>query len=243
MTPQAWTRSGDCLAPDRDRYAACRRALPDRHGPARRRRAHARDLRLRRGQGPGAGPRRRRVHAHRAAAITATPGSRFPPPGPNLALSSDGSRLLLGSINRNCRTPSPAERYCGVAELFERRDGAWQRTATLLPPPDQDGLTRFGQSVALSPDGTLALAGGTGEAGGAGMLWVYAMDGPEPQPIQALRPARAAAGLRQCAELVRRRLVAGGGRRPVGASVRARGQWLRLAQDPHPARPVSGLFR
>ena len=123
-----------------------------------------------------------------AAAITATPGSRFPPPGPNLALSSDGSRLLLGSINRNCRTPSPAERYCGVAELFERRDGAWQRTATLLPPPDQDGLTRFGQSVALSPDGTLALAGGTGEAAGAGMLWVYAMDGPEPQPIQALSP-------------------------------------------------------
>jgi FG-GAP repeat len=121
-----------------------------------------------------------------AAAIAARPGSRFPPPGPNLALSGDGSPLLLGSINRNCRTPSPAERYCGVAELFERRDGAWQRVAVLLPPPDQDGLTRFGQSVALSPDGNLALAGGTGEAGGAGTLWVYSLDRPEPKPAQSL---------------------------------------------------------
>jgi WD40 repeat protein len=121
-----------------------------------------------------------------SAAITASAGSRFPPPGPNLAFSADGGRLLLGSINRNCRTPSSAERYCGVAELFERRDGAWQRSAVLLPPPDQDGLTRFGQSVALSPDGTLALAGGTGEAGGVGTLWVYRLDSPEPRPIQDL---------------------------------------------------------
>lgn len=120
------------------------------------------------------------------AAITAAPGSRFPPPGSNLALSGNGSRLLLGSINRNCRTPSPGERYCGVAELFERRDATWRQTAVLLPPPDQDGLTRFGQSVALSGDGTLALAGGTGQAGGVGTLWVYALDRPEPPSIQAL---------------------------------------------------------
>ena len=56
----------------------------------------------------------------------------------------------------------------------------------LLPPPDQDGLTRFGQSVALSPDGTLALAGGTGDSGGVGMLWVYVMEASEPQPVQSL---------------------------------------------------------
>ncbi len=121
------------------------------------------------------------------AAITAAPGSRFPPPGPNLAFSGDGSRLLLGSINRSCRSPSPGERYCGVAELFERRGGAWQRTAVLLPPPDEDGLTRFGQSVALSADGSLALAGGTGAPGAPGTLWVYSLGQAEPQPVQTLR--------------------------------------------------------
>ncbi len=121
-----------------------------------------------------------------SAAITAEIGSRFPPPGPNVALSADGSRLLLGSINRNCRTPSAAERYCGVAELFERRGERWERVATLLPPPDQDGFTRFGQSVALSPDGMLALAGGTGEPGFAGKLWVYPVSGAEPPPGQEL---------------------------------------------------------
>ena len=121
-----------------------------------------------------------------SAAITAPIGSRFPPPGPSVALSADGSRVLLGSINRNCRTPSAGERYCGVAELFERRGGGWERIATLLPPEDRDGTIRFGQSVALSADGSVALAGGTGEPGFPGALWVYPISGAEPVPTQDL---------------------------------------------------------
>jgi hypothetical protein len=92
----------------------------------------------------------------------------------------------LGSINRGCRIPAPGERTCGVAELFERRDGVWHRSTRLLPPSDWDGATRFGQSVALSGDGTLALAGGTGEPGEEGSLWVYALGEPEPRPVQQL---------------------------------------------------------
>ena len=121
-----------------------------------------------------------------SAAITAMVGSRFPPPGPNLALSADGRRLLLGALNRNCRTPAAGERYCGVAELFERQGERWERVATLLPPADRDGFTRFGQSVALSADGTVALAGGTGEPGFSGALWVYPLAGAEPAPVQEL---------------------------------------------------------
>ena len=124
------------------------------------------------------------------AAIEGPLGSRFPPPGANVALSGDGSRLLLGSINRGCRFPAPGERYCGVAVLFERRGDGWRRAAVLLPP-EEDGATRFGQSVALSADGTLAVVGGTGVPGSAGRLWVYRLDGDPPQARQSLTAPRA----------------------------------------------------
>jgi hypothetical protein len=193
-TPQAWSRAGDAW-----REVAIGRPLAAQPCPAVTARLAA-DGRTLAVYDFGAG--RAEVFALDgsafqplgSAAITAGIGSRFPPPGPNVALSADGRRLLLGSINRNCRSPSAAERYCGVAELFERRDEVWERLATLLPPPDQDGFTRFGQSVALSSDGMLALAGGTGEPGFSGTLWVYPMTGATPTPIQELTTAESQTG-------------------------------------------------
>ncbi len=120
------------------------------------------------------------------ATIEGTAGSRFPPPGPNVALSADGGRLLLGSLNRGCRHPAGGERICGTAVLFARDGERWRSIATLRPPEAEDGFTRFGQSVALTGDGTLALAGGTGVPGGVGALWVYRLDGGEPRPLQRL---------------------------------------------------------
>jgi hypothetical protein len=73
-----------------------------------------------------------------------------------------------------------------VAVLFERRDDSWHQASTLLPPPEEDVITRFGQSVALSPDGRMAVVGGTAAAGGGGALWVYALGDPEPAPMQPL---------------------------------------------------------
>jgi hypothetical protein len=111
----------------------------------------------------------------------------FPPPGRNVALAAGGQKLLLGSINHGCRI-SDAIRVCGSAELFERHrhEGGWLSVATLLPPADEDGLTRFGQSVALSSDGSLALVGGTGEPGLSGALWVYALGQRAPKLLQRL---------------------------------------------------------
>jgi hypothetical protein len=119
------------------------------------------------------------------AAIASAIGSRFPPPGPSVALSGDGSRLLLGALNRGCRSPA-GFRICGTAELFEREGGAWRSTATLRPPAADDGFAQFGQSVALTADGGLALAGGTGLPGGVGTLWVYRLGTPEPAAFQKL---------------------------------------------------------
>src|SRR3954471_4387532 len=109
----------------------------------------------------------------------------FPPPGRNVALAAGGQKLLLGSINHGCRT-SDGIRVCGSAQLFERRDGEWRSVAALLPPADEDGLTRFGQSVALSSDASLALVGGTGEPGVSGALWVYALGQGAPKLLQRL---------------------------------------------------------
>jgi hypothetical protein len=130
-----------------------------------------------------------RISATGAASIAAEAGFAFPPPGPNLAFSDDAGKLLLGSVSRGCRARPAGGRACGLAELFERRDdGGWERVATFLPASERDGLVRFGQSVALTPDGGVALVGGTGEPGRSGALWVYAVEPGGPRLVQILSP-------------------------------------------------------
>jgi FG-GAP repeat len=133
-----------------------------------------------------------RITSAGAASVAAPPGFPFPPPGPNLAFSQDARQLLLGSINRGCRPRADGGRACGLAELFEHRNGGeWERAATFLPAPERDGLIRFGQSVALAPDGSVALVGGTGQPGRSGALWVFALDpGGEPRLVQILAPRK-----------------------------------------------------
>lgn len=128
------------------------------------------------------------------ASLTATPGFPFPAPGPNLAFSADARMLLLGSLNRACRRPTPNVRACGTAELFVRRGDGWIGAAAFQPLPERDGRIRFGQAVALSPTGDLALVGGTGEPGRSGALWVYALDGDEPRLVQILSPPKPEGG-------------------------------------------------
>jgi hypothetical protein len=124
------------------------------------------------------------------AAVGARQGYPFPPPGPNLAFSADARRLLLGAPNRDCRRLPEGGIGCGTAELLEQRGATWQPVAIFTPPADGDGRTRFGQAVALSPDGALAVVGGTGEAGRSGALWVFAVGDGEPRLVQLLSPRR-----------------------------------------------------
>lgn len=116
-------------------------------------------------------------------------GFDFPLPGPNLAFSKDGAKLLLGTTNRRCRADADGL-ACGAAELIARTARGWESQAVLEP----DGETRrevwFGQAVALSGDGELALVGGTGRPGQAGGLWLFAL-GPGPaRDLGELRPDR-----------------------------------------------------
>lgn len=129
-----------------------------------------------------------------SASLTAAAGFPFPAPGPNLAFSADAGTLLLGSLNRACRQPAPNVRACGTAELFVRQGDHWAAVATFLPAPERDGRIRFGQAVALTPMGDLALVGGTGEPGRSGALWVYALGGDAPRLVQILSPPKPEGG-------------------------------------------------
>jgi len=131
------------------------------------------------------------VRAAGAATLASSLGPRFPPPGPNLALSGDGRLLLLGASNRACDRGVGGGLTCGVAELFQRDGADWRSRAVLRVPDTERSGVRFGQAVALSPDGRLALVGGTGQPGRSGKLWLFSVrEAAAPREIGAIAPDR-----------------------------------------------------
>jgi hypothetical protein len=115
-------------------------------------------------------------------------GIQFPPPGPNVALAQNGTRLLLGSLNHGCGVRADGERGCGMAQIFERRAEGWERGPAILPSTELAEQVQFGQSVALDAAGTLAVVGGMGQPGLSGALGVYALADREPRLVQILQP-------------------------------------------------------
>ncbi|MBL9037663.1 MAG: hypothetical protein JNG84_04010 [Archangium sp.] len=93
-------------------------------------------------------------------ASDATPGANQ---GSGVALSADGTTLLLGAENDSGGT--------GAAWIFVREAGAWTQRAKLV---GADGLgVRQGYGVALSADGRTAVSGGRADNGGVGATWVF----------------------------------------------------------------------
>lgn len=123
------------------------------------------------------------------ATLTTFGGYPFPPPGPNLALSGDGSRLLLGAPHHGCRARSVGI-ACGTAELFARESGGWWSRLIIRPSSEALQAVRFGQAVALTPDADMALVGGTGQPGHGGGLWLFSLAGGTVRELGALRPDR-----------------------------------------------------
>lgn len=130
------------------------------------------------------------LEAHGSFRLDAAPGLAFPAPGANLAFANGGRLLLVGALGRACRR-SQGELLCGVAELAERTTAGWRGLETLRPTDEAAATVRFGQAVALTADGSLALVGGTGQPGRSGALWMFARgDGPA-RTAGVLRPDRA----------------------------------------------------
>jgi hypothetical protein len=120
------------------------------------------------------------------------PGSKLTPSdedgdgyfGWSVALSANGTTALIGANFDNSDV--------GAAWVFTASGSSWTQQAKLVPsdetpPPGGPAASRpaasgpaasfFGQSVALSADGTTALIGGPSDAGGLGAAWVYAGSG------------------------------------------------------------------
>jgi phage gpG-like protein len=82
-----------------------------------------------------------------------------------VALSSKGDTALIGG-------PGDAGKV-GAAWVFTLSGETWSQQGTKLTGTDESGTGEFGQSVALSKDGTTALIGAPGDSSKAGAAWVF----------------------------------------------------------------------
>lgn len=86
--------------------------------------------------------------------LTPSDGHAYDNFGDSVALSGDGSTALVGAD----RDKDSDGTRVGAAYAFERTDGEWTMQARLAAA-DGDEYDRFGVSVALSDDGSIALVG------------------------------------------------------------------------------------
>ncbi|HTQ68873.1 MAG TPA: hypothetical protein VMI13_09310 [Solirubrobacteraceae bacterium] len=90
--------------------------------------------------------------------------------GRGVALSADGGTALIGGPREN--------RHAGAAWVFTRIGGSWNEQDKLTTAGSEGS---FGESVALSAEGDLALIGAPEEAGGA--AWVFTSMGGSWNPL------------------------------------------------------------
>ena len=96
--------------------------------------------------------------------------------GASVAMSSDGTTALVGSP-----FDSTSDVDEGAAWIFVKSNGVWTQLGPGLVPDDADNSYHgadFGESVALSADGSTALIGGSGDGNDAqGAAWVFTRSG------------------------------------------------------------------
>jgi hypothetical protein len=89
------------------------------------------------------------------AELTASDGAAGHRFGVSVALSADGSIALIGAYDKNNQT--------GAAYVFVRSGTTWSQHAELTAG-DGGASDRFGDTLALSADGSIALIGAVGES-------------------------------------------------------------------------------
>jgi outer membrane protein assembly factor BamB len=88
----------------------------------------------------------------------------------SVALSADGNTALIGAPWMS--EGAKEERQEGTAWLFARSGSTWSRQA-VLKGTQQTLESRFGESVALSGEGTTAVIGAPGQDEDVGAAWVF----------------------------------------------------------------------
>lgn len=116
---------------------------------------------------------------------------------PRLAISSDGSRLLVGAPD--CAISG--QLYAGRVYDYERSGPAWSLAQT-IDAPETAFETDFGLNLSLSGDGKTAAIGATTSAGlpsFAGAVWIYEHDsGGWQQRVRLTTPSPGQYGLFAC---------------------------------------------
>ncbi|MEA2315394.1 MAG: hypothetical protein QOI03_2086 [Solirubrobacteraceae bacterium] len=85
--------------------------------------------------------------------------------GRGVALSADGTTALIGAPNDG--------NGLGAIWVFARSGSSWTQQGSKLTDSEHIGETHLGVSVALSADGSTALAGAPGENEHAGAAWTF----------------------------------------------------------------------
>ena len=98
--------------------------------------------------------------------VSGNVGGRF---GYSVALSADGNTALIGGMEDNTRV--------GAAWVFTRSGSTWTQQGPKLTGAAESGAGRFGDAVALSPDGNTALIGGPEDNAAVGAAWVFTRSG------------------------------------------------------------------
>lgn len=105
------------------------------------------------------------VWAQEGNKLTAPVGSGTESFGAGVALSDDGTRLLVGAYSDNGLT--------GCAWVYDRQGDAWTLAGPKFVPSDISYHATFGRRVSLSADGNTAVIGGNGDESMRGACWVY----------------------------------------------------------------------
>jgi hypothetical protein len=89
--------------------------------------------------------------------------------GSSVALSSSGNTALIGGTQDNGTK--------GAAWVFTRSGEKWTQQGTKLTGSEESSDAEFGESVALSAEGNIALIGGPRESTGFGAVWAFSRSG------------------------------------------------------------------
>jgi hypothetical protein len=106
--------------------------------------------------------------------------------GQSVAMSGDGSTVLIGAQSEE----GPYGRNAGSAYVFSRASEDWQQQAKLIPD-DGDSDDQFGNSIAVSNDGSTAIIGAKGDSDlslDAGSTYVFSRTGEGWQQQAKLLP-------------------------------------------------------
>jgi hypothetical protein len=85
--------------------------------------------------------------------------------GSSVALSADGNTMMVGGTGDNLSS--------GAAWAYTRTNGIWTQQGGKIPNPENFNPSMFGNAIALSADGNVAVVGGKANNNNTGAAWVF----------------------------------------------------------------------